>query len=254
MSRHGHSLRLLPQPPWQHHPLRCVRSMHDPTTLSRHSEPPPRLHRRPRSGLLRRTYSPLLTPHSTTISTSHHNVYTPYPLTQFLPSPQEFVGYIGRILMHSNPWSQSYFDIQICCLVLSPSFLAAGIYLALKHLVLHFGPSNSRLPPNLYPPIFIGCDVVSILMQAAGGGTAASETASLVTVGDKIIVAGIAFQVATMSVCAISGVDFAVRTWAQRRKEGRSVLEGERKGFEFYLACTTVAFVTIYIRCIYRYV
>jgi len=87
----------------------------------------------------------------------------------------EALGYIGRILLHSNPWNQSYFDIQICCLVLAPSFLAAGVYLALKGLVIKFGSEKSRLRPGLYPWVFVGCDVVSILMQAAGGGAAATE-------------------------------------------------------------------------------
>jgi len=89
-------------------------------------------------------------------------------------------------------------------------------------------------------------------MQAAGGGTAASETATLVVVGDKMIVAGIAFQVATMSVCGLLAVDFAARVWRARRREGRGVLETESRGFELYLWCITIAFVTIYIRCIYR--
>jgi len=69
--------------------------------------------------------------------------------------------------MHSNPFGAS-FKIQICCLVLAPSFLAAGIYLSLKHLVLHVDPQKSRIKPNWYPPIFIGCDVFSILLQAGG--------------------------------------------------------------------------------------
>jgi hypothetical protein len=68
----------------------------------------------------------------------------------------EAVGYGGRIIMHHNPWSQNGFKIQICCLVLAPSFLAAGIYVTLKHLVIYCGPENSRLKPRLYPWIFIG--------------------------------------------------------------------------------------------------
>lgn len=89
-------------------------------------------------------------------------------------------------------------------------------------------------------------------MQAAGGGTAASETSTLVVVGDKIIVAGIAFQVATMSICGLLGAEFAFRLWRQARREGRKVFEGEGKGFEFHLLCTTIAFITIFIRCVYR--
>ncbi|KAK1089927.1 hypothetical protein LTR48_009310, partial [Friedmanniomyces endolithicus] len=62
----------------------------------------------------------------------------------------EAIGYGGRIMMHANPWSQAGFKVQICCLVLAPSFLAAGIYLTLKHLVIFFGAEKSRIRPGLY--------------------------------------------------------------------------------------------------------
>jgi hypothetical protein len=100
--------------------------------------------------------------------------------------------------------------------------------------------------------IFVGCDIVSILMQAAGGGAAATEDSKLVVVGDHMIVAGIAFQLATQTICAVLAADYAFRTWKARKAEGRGVLDGERKGLKFYLICTTVGFLTIYIRCAYR--
>ena len=115
----------------------------------------------------------------------------------------ECIGYAGRIILYYNAWSQTGFKTEIVCLVLSPSFLAAGIYLTLKHLVIYFGPEKSRIRPGLYTAVFISCDVASILMQAAGGGVAASDTASLVNIGDDIIVAGIAFQVFTMFILSL---------------------------------------------------
>jgi hypothetical protein len=111
----------------------------------------------------------------------------------------EAIGYGGRLMMNSNPWSSTGFKIQICCLILSPSFLAAGIYLTLKHLVIYFGPEMSRIKPALYTWFFISCDIVSIIAQAAGGGVASAETKTLVNVGDDIMIAGIAFQVASVS-------------------------------------------------------
>jgi len=71
----------------------------------------------------------------------------------------EAIGYGGRIMMNSNPWSQTGFKIQICCLILSPSFLAAGIYLTIKHLVIYFGPEMSRIRPQMYTRIFISCEL-----------------------------------------------------------------------------------------------
>ena len=41
----------------------------------------------------------------------------------------EIVGFIGRIILLSNPWSATGFEMQICCLIISPAFFAAGVYL-----------------------------------------------------------------------------------------------------------------------------
>ena len=127
----------------------------------------------------------------------------------------EAAGYGGRIMMHQNPWTSSGFKLQIVLLILAPSFLAAGIYLTLKHLVMVLGPEHSRLPPKLYTWIFIGFDAVSILTQAAGGGLAAS-TGDLVNIGNRVIIAGIAIQVATMFVCFLVSLDFAYRVKKNR--------------------------------------
>lgn len=170
----------------------------------------------------------------------------------------EAIGYGGRLMMNANPWSSNGFKVQICCLVLSPSFLAAGIYLTLKHLVLFYGAEKSRIRPGLYTAVFISCDAVSILVQAAGGGIAASETANLVKVGDDLIVAGIAFQVATQFICLCLAADFGWQVYKQhghREVTREEVAEGDElpKSFRYYAICSSLAFVLIWIRCIYRY-
>ncbi|KAJ5730640.1 uncharacterized protein N7483_005148 [Penicillium malachiteum] len=113
----------------------------------------------------------------------------------------EMAGYIGRILMHSNPWNEGAFKLQIVCLVLAPTFVAAGVYLTLKHIVLNLGPEHSKLNPRLFTWIFISCDIGSLILQAAGGGVAAAAgntNQALLRAGDDIIIAGIAFQVLTI--------------------------------------------------------
>lgn len=179
----------------------------------------------------------------------------------------EAVGYVGRVLMHSNPWSSAGFKTQICCLVLAPSFLAAGIYVTLKHMVIYCGPENSRLKPRLYPWIFIGCDFGSIVLQAIGGGIAASagdhgERPQLINVGNGLIVAGIAFQVATMGVCGLLMLDFFIRFRRAKKNNAQSIADSEyeksqaspktSRNFRIFCFAIALAFLTIFIRCIYR--
>ncbi|KAK4501900.1 hypothetical protein PRZ48_007709 [Zasmidium cellare] len=174
----------------------------------------------------------------------------------------EWVGYIGRVMMHNNPWDDVGFKIQIVCLIIAPSFLAAGIYLTLKHIIMALGPGYSRLQPKWYTWIFISCDALSIVIQAVGGGIAASSDGSAADTGANIMVAGIAIQVATMAVCVLLAIDFAWAVFRSTKSSGASSdgvsfekaheYYSTTKGFYYYLICTSFAFLFIFIRCIYR--
>ncbi|USP77755.1 hypothetical protein yc1106_05029 [Curvularia clavata] len=178
----------------------------------------------------------------------------------------EAAGYAGRIIMNGNPWSESGFKLQICCLVLGPSFVAAAIYLTLKHFVLYCGPQHSVIKPRLYPWIFVGCDFGSIVLQAVGGGMAAAggtTNKKLIDGGNNLIVAGIAFQVATMSVCGVLILIYIFRYRKARQhpdviseksdyqmdKETGAVSLGKVKLFGLVIV---LSYVTVLIRCIYR--
>ncbi|CAI7643774.1 unnamed protein product [Penicillium glandicola] len=179
----------------------------------------------------------------------------------FIGTFMEMAGYIGRILMHDNPWSGPAFKLQIVCLVLAPTFVAAGVYLTLKHIILSLGPEHSILKPRLFTWIFIGCDIGSLLLQAAGGGVAAAAgktDVAMLKAGDNIIIAGIAFQVATMVVCGFFAVIFFWRVF--KRGDGFS---GEKnldtgvspifpKWMPFVVGAEVFAYFTVLIRCIYR--
>ena len=190
-----------------------------------------------------------------------------FTLALGLGTALECLGYVGRVMMNKNPWDGGGFKMQICCLVLAPSFLAACIYLTLKHLVLFFGPEHSILRPRLYPWIFIGCDIGSIVLQAIGGGVAAAATNNikLLDTGNGLIIAGIAFQVATMSVCGLFCLIYYIK-YQKAKKRGSSLSPEaekseyhsmssnpkERKKLILFCFAVALAYISILIRCIYR--
>ena len=153
--------------------------------------------------------------------------------------------------------------MQIVCLTIAPAFMAAGIYLTLSRLVLTFGPSNSRLKPHLYPRIFIPCDVASLMLQAAGGGIASAATHSnrSPTVGDNLMVAGIAFQVFTLGLFMALSLDFALTTLRRMKTLGadgaldpthaKLRASGRFRGF---VAALSLATLCIFVRSVYRVV
>ncbi|CAI6337220.1 unnamed protein product [Periconia digitata] len=166
----------------------------------------------------------------------------------------ECVGYIGRLMMHNNPYNEIGFQIQIVLLIFAPAFLAAGIYLTLKHLVIQFGESWSRLRPAWYTYVFIACDISSLALQSAGGAIAAtSDEESARDNGTNIMIAGIIWQVVVLVIFGAIAGEYAFRTYRRRASLSQSALSllADTK-FRLFLGAVGVAYLTIFVRCVYR--
>lgn len=172
------------------------------------------------------------------------------------------VGYVGRLILHQNPYSSSGFKTQICCLIMGPAAFAMAIYLTLKHLVISFGRNYSYLKPHNYTRLFIACNVISVILQGVGAGLASAGLASAagsrprrLSVGDNITMCGLVFQVFTLVLFAgLTGLYF----WRRRtqRKGALDIVPDNLKQlrFKFFVRAVALAFVTILIRCVYRVV
>ena len=168
----------------------------------------------------------------------------------------EGVGYGGRIMLHNDPFSDPGFKLQIVLLTFAPAFLAAGIYFTLKHIVIIFGSEISRLKPAWYTYIFISCDILSIVLQGAGGAVAsiADPGTNLMDIGDDLMITGLAFQVFTLLIFGALASEYALRV---RRSSNSQMnpqtaeLRRSRK-FRFFIIALIVSYSAILIRCIYR--
>ena len=150
--------------------------------------------------------------------------------------------------------------MQIVCLTIAPAFLAAGIYLTLSRIVITFGPENSHIKPLSYPRIFIPCDIISLLLQAIGGGMAsvASHQDKSPDTGDHIMVAGLAFQVLTLLMFQLLCLDFLIKTLRRMKSMGDAALDPEHAAlrrsakFRVFLVALGLATLCIFIRSVYR--
>lgn len=128
--------------------------------------------------------------------------------------------------------------------------------------VLATSPSLSRFPARYYTYIFITCDLISLVLQAAGGGTAATADGNMsqLDVGDHMMMAGLAFQVFTLIIFGALSLEFAFRAWRARNDVPGVLREGEalelRASLRFraFVVGLVVAFVVILARCVYRIV
>jgi hypothetical protein len=145
-------------------------------------------------------------------------------------------------------------------LTIAPALLTAGIYLCLGRVLVATGSENSRLKPKLYTYIFVGCDLFSLILQGTGGGLAATaRTPKASDNGVNIMIAGLIFQVITMSLFLALWADFVLRT--RRAKVSGSLSRMQpplynhlrsTKNFTIFRWALFAATVLIFVRCIYR--
>ncbi|PLB50918.1 RTA1 like protein [Aspergillus steynii IBT 23096] len=176
----------------------------------------------------------------------------------------EILGYIGRIKLHNDPCQFTDFLLYLVCLTIGPAFFGAAIYLCLgRIIIIHEGEDVSRLRPRSYTIVFVTCDVISLILQAAGGAITSSATDNAVRdMGVKVMIAGLAFQVAALGLFMAFGVDFAVRSNARfvrfRPTEPRKTPNPEfvairaGKKWKLFLIGISTATVTIFIRSFFR--
>lgn len=183
-----------------------------------------------------------------------------YMLALSLGCITETIGYIGRILLHDNPYSETGFQMQICCLILGPAFNSAAIYLTLKHIALFFGPEYSIMKPRWYTYVFITGDIIALVLQAIGGGIAATAGDNLdqAETGTNIMMAGISWQVATLLLFAATSTHYLYRRFNARRNghdlspEATAALKDLK--FRLFAIAVFTAFLAIFARCVYRIV
>ncbi|KAI5303709.1 hypothetical protein KEM56_007277 [Ascosphaera pollenicola] len=145
-----------------------------------------------------------------------------YSLPIVLGCITEIIGYAGRLVMWNDPFDADGFYMQICCLTIAPAFLTAGIYFCLSDIIKLFDPNceSSWLKPKMYAWIFIPCDIISLVLQAAGGGVAATsiDVGENPDPGTDTMIAGLAWQVFSLFCFIVLTCDFAFRNVLRRRR------------------------------------
>jgi ascorbate-specific PTS system EIIC-type component UlaA len=113
---------------------------------------------------------------------------------------------------------------------------------------VHISISASRANPKFAYYIFIPADIVSLVLQAAGGAMSASSSGGSSS-GVSIALAGLILQVVTLSFFVLCVLDYMYRARAEWWPSSKTKLSRRFINFCGWLALTTVL---ILIRCVYR--
>lgn len=194
----------------------------------------------------------------------------------------EVIGYVGRVISHYNVFKIDPFLMQMVCLTIAPVFTMGGVYYQLAKLIEIYGHRFSLLPsPMAYSYIFIACDIISLVIQAAGGGQSGSAATSGTNtdVGDNIFVGGLAVQVASMTIFICLMLHLFYKVFVQTRIDHAGVnrlswslfkipqteidymyrkkfqhvrLNPDRWVFHYFPFALALAVFLIFVRCCYR--
>lgn len=170
----------------------------------------------------------------------------------------ECAGYAARAVLSKNPWEGSAFKTQIVSIILGPTLICIGLYLTLKHIVATLAPSLSPFRPKFYPLFFVPADVSCLVIQAIGGGIAASagkDNYNLLQHGNRVIIAGIVLQVVVLGAFGALSTIFLMRAKKHFASFSESTLESQTwhtKNTKLFLWAMAGAYAALFIRCIYR--
>ncbi|KAL0565413.1 envelope glycoprotein [Marasmius crinis-equi] len=178
--------------------------------------------------------------------------------TVILAAFLEVLGWVGRLWSNQNLHNGDPFMMQICCLIIGPTPLLAANFVVFGRLVSLLGAEYSRLRPTLYAKIFLGCDIVSLCLQGAGGGLAstADSGTSMFDLGTNLMIAGIILQVVMMTIFVILVGEYTYRYIYSKPHHKKVSVDSIRFPLDtrrqLLLLAMGITTVLLFIRGIYR--
>ncbi|GAQ07472.1 protein RTM1 [Aspergillus lentulus] len=163
----------------------------------------------------------------------------------------EWIGYIGRAISgtQSPNWTVQPYIQQTLLLLIAPTLFAASIYMELGRIVLLTnGDIHCWIRQQWLTKIFLLGDIISFIMQGAGGGIMASGSASALSTGEHIIIGGLVVQLIFFSLFLGTTIKFHIGIQnGPTRKVVHSQPPWERHIYAMYSGS-----LLIFVRSIFR--
>ncbi|KAJ3537233.1 hypothetical protein NM208_g6398 [Fusarium decemcellulare] len=162
----------------------------------------------------------------------------------------EVIGYIGRIIGASQDtgcWTLGPYIMQTLLILIAPALMAASIYMILGRIILLTeGEHIALIRRRWLTKIFVTGDVISLFMQAAGGGLMASDGSQ--DLGEKIVVIGLFVQLTFFGFFIIVAALYHHRL----RKNPTTSASHPMVRWQAYLITLYVTGVLIWVRSLFR--
>ncbi|KAF7348771.1 RTA1-like protein [Mycena venus] len=146
--------------------------------------------------------------------------------TAFFSGLLEILGWSARLWSSFNPTLLLPFEIQVIGTIIGPTPLIAADFMILGRIINRLGTRYSRLSPKWYSIIFCSCDIISLSVQGFGGTVAslAVGRGESPEHGAHIMLGGIIFQMATISIYILLAAEFFLRFFTDKPLGGREAV------------------------------
>ncbi|KAK1636913.1 sphingoid long-chain base transporter RSB1 [Colletotrichum phormii] len=161
-------------------------------------------------------------------STQRHAT-TPFSVIVTLACVLELLGWVDRMAGWSDPWAVYPLLQSKALLTIAPIFVTSSIYVCLAPMVRILGTEHSFIKPELYSTILLPLDGLALLLQIVGLGIGFQNVPYTLSpqdsyapndVGAKIVLAGLAVQLATLVAAGLSLAFILLRAARSYRQYG----------------------------------
>jgi len=142
----------------------------------------------------------------------HYRLWWLFP-TAVMAGLAETLGWSARLWSSKNAPLLTPYLMQITTTIIAPTPLVAANFIILGALITRLGRQYSRLSPMWYAIIFCTFDVIALIVQAIGGASAsaAAQQRRDASKGGNIMLGGIAFQMASITIYVACATEFLIR-------------------------------------------
>ncbi|KAJ5375734.1 ZIP metal ion transporter [Penicillium concentricum] len=137
-----------------------------------------------------------------------------------ISAAMEAIGYIGRCISVQNTLERPVYVLQFALIILAPVLMAACCYIIFSRILFLIVPQEARtfrlcwVPPRYITPIFVGFDIIALMLQLGGAVMITSVDATDLDAKDKlntgkhVAQVGVIVQLAAFGLFAVAAVRF----------------------------------------------
>ncbi|KAL3468547.1 RTA1 like protein-domain-containing protein [Aspergillus heterothallicus] len=141
-------------------------------------------------------------------------------LVMVISAAMESIGYISRVISVRDVSARTPYVLQFSLLILAPVLMAGALYVLFGRIIFLVVPKDQRtfkicwVPPRFVTPIFVGFDILALLLQLVGalmitsGNGTSQEDIDTFNRGRNLALGGVILQIIAFGIFTIAAIRF----------------------------------------------